>query len=93
MYSQVRDIAFSDQPDSLLYRRDVEKMDRQDDSAATRLFSAATLDFIREHHPDRIGLAAYLFVIGDVADAYHSRVASGKSRGLTAICVSIDRFL
>ena len=72
MYSQVRDIAFSDQPDSPLYHRDVEKMDRQDDNAATRLFSATTLDFIREHHPDRIGLTVYLFVMGEVVDAYQS---------------------
>ena len=80
MYSQVRDIAFSDQPNGPLYRRDVEKMDQQDDNAATRLFSAATLDFIREHHPDRIGLAVYLFVMGEVVDAYQSRTISHLER-------------
>jgi len=80
MYSQVRDIAFSDQLDNPLYRHDVEKMDRQDDNAATRLFSAATLDFIREHHPDRIGLAVYLFVMGEAVDAYQSRTISHLER-------------
>ena len=80
MYSQVRGIAFSDQLNSPLYRRDVEKMDRQDDNAATRLFSAATLDFIREHHPDYIGLAVYLFVMGEVVDGYQSRTISHLER-------------
>ena len=80
MYPQVRDIAFSDRPDNPLYHRDVEKMDRQDDNAATRLFSAATLNFIREHHPDRIGLAVYLFVMGEVVDAYQSRTISHLER-------------
>ena len=80
MYSQVRDIAFSDQQNSPLYRRDVEKMDRQDDNAATRLFSAATLDYIREHRPDHLGLAVYLFVMGEAVDAYQSRTISHLER-------------
>ena len=80
MYSQVRDIAFSDHPGSPLYHRDVEKMDRQDDNAATRLFSAATLHFIREHHPDHLGLAVYLFVMGEAVDAYQSRTISHLER-------------
>ena len=80
MYSYVRDIAFGDLPDSPLYRRDVEKIDRQDDNAATRLFSAATLKFIQEHHPDRIGLMVYLFVMGEVVDAYQSRAVGHLER-------------
>lgn len=79
-YSQVRDIAFSDKPDGPLYRRDVEKMDRQDDNAATQLFSAATLDFIQKHHPDRAGLAVYLFVMGEAVDAYQGRTISHLER-------------
>lgn len=80
MYSQVRDIAFSDYPGSPLYRRDVEKMDRQDDNAATRLFSARMLDFIKKHHSDCIGLAVYLFVMGEAVDAYQSRTISHLER-------------
>ena len=80
MYSQVRDIAFSDQPNSPLYRRDVEKIDRQDDNAATRLFSAATLDFIGKHHPDFTGLAVYLFAMGEAIDAYQSRTITHLER-------------
>lgn len=79
-YSQVREIAFSDQQDSPLYRRDVEKMDRQDDNAATRLFAAKTLRFIRKHHPDDIGLTIYLFVMGEAVDAYQSRTISHLER-------------
>ena len=80
MYSQVQDIAFSDQLGSPLYRRDVEKMDRQDNNAATRLFSAATLNFIKEHHPDCAGLAVYLFVMGEAIDSYQSRTISHLER-------------
>ena len=79
-YSQVRDISFSDKPNSPLYHRDVEKVDRQDDNAATRLFSAAALDFISKHHSDHIGLAVYLFVMGEVIDAYQSRAISHLER-------------
>ena len=79
-YSQVRDISFSDEPNSPLYRRDVEKVDRQDDNAATRLFSAATLDFISKNHSDRIGLAVYLFVMGEAVDAYQSRTIGHPER-------------
>ena len=79
-YSQVRDISFSNEPNSPLYHRDVEKVDRQDDNAATRLFSAATLDFISKHFPDNIGLAVYLFVMGEVIDAYQSRAIGHLER-------------
>ena len=80
MYSQVRDIAFSNLPDSPVYRHDVEKMDRQDNNAATRLFSATTLGFIEKHYSDRTGLAVYLFVIGEAVDAYQSRTISHLER-------------
>ena len=57
MYSYARDLAFTEIDGHPLYHRDVHKMDRQDDNAATRLFSAATLEFVRSHHSDRIGFA------------------------------------
>jgi hypothetical protein len=34
-----------------LYQRDVNKVDRQDDNAATRLFSAGVLQYLSDHHP------------------------------------------
>ena len=77
---QVQDIAFSDLLDNPLYHHDVEKMDQQDNNAATHLFSAATLNFIREHHPDKIGLMVYLFVMGEVIDAYQSHTISHLER-------------
>ena len=73
MYSYVRDMAFSPLPGCPLYHRDVEKLDRQDDNAATRLFSAASLDFVINQFPDRLGLVVYLFVMGEIVDAYQSR--------------------
>ena len=79
MYSQVRRIAFSDPPGPI-YRRDVEKMDRQDDNAATRLFTAETLDFITKNHPACLGLIVYLFVMGEVVDAYQGRTLSHLER-------------
>ena len=79
MYSQVRRIAFSDPPGPI-YRRDVEKMDRQDDNAASRLFTAETLDFITKHYPDCLGLVVYLFVMGKVVDVYQGRTLGHLER-------------
>ena len=80
MYSYVRDMAFSTLPGCPLYHRDVEKLDWQDDNAATRLFSAAALDFIVNQFPDRLGLIVYLFVMGEVVDAYQSRTITHLER-------------
>ncbi|KAK7448058.1 hypothetical protein VKT23_013815 [Stygiomarasmius scandens] len=71
MYEQVRELAYEE--GSPLYLRDVEKLDRQDDNAAARLFSAATIQFLTEHHPDHVGLIVYLFVFGELCDAYQNR--------------------
>ena len=79
MYSQVWRIAFSDPPGPI-YRRDVEKMDRQDDNAATRLFTAETLGFIAEYYPAWLGLIVFLFVMGEVVDAYQGRTLSHLER-------------
>ena len=80
MYSHVRDMAFSNLTGCPLYHRDVEKVDKQDDNAATRLFSAPALDFVVKEFPDRLGLIAYLFVMGEVVDAYQSRTISHLER-------------
>ncbi|KIJ91177.1 hypothetical protein K443DRAFT_115413 [Laccaria amethystina LaAM-08-1] len=73
-YGQVRAIAFSS--DSPLFRQDVEKVDRQDDNAATRLFSANVLEWLKEHNPDHLELIVYLFVFGELIDAYQNRFIS-----------------
>ncbi|KAG8707767.1 hypothetical protein FRC09_001628 [Ceratobasidium sp. 395] len=82
-YALVREIAFDDS--STLYRRDVEKLDRQDDQAASRLFSAATLAFIVTHRPAYLALVVYLFILGELCDAYQSRKASHAERARMAM--------
>lgn len=77
-YHIVKKIA--EHPDSPVYRRDVEKLDRQDDMAATRLFSAGTLKHVVTHHPEERGLIVYLFVFGEIVDAYLSRTMKPADR-------------
>ncbi|KAJ4476392.1 hypothetical protein C8J55DRAFT_431762 [Lentinula edodes] len=80
MYSQVREIAFQKGP---IYNRDVIKLDRQDDNAAARLFSASTIGWLSsdEHRSEEnIGLLVYLFVFGELVDAFQSRTTSFKKR-------------
>jgi len=68
-YGQVRYLA--DEKDTPLYWRDVDRLDRQDDRAAARLFSAPFLEYcIRSSH---IALPIYLFVLGELIDAYENR--------------------
>lgn len=71
IYQQVYNVAF--QPDSPLYHRDVVKLDRQDDNAAARLFSATTLQYISDKYPEELGLIVYLFIFGELCDAYQNR--------------------
>ncbi|KAH7912049.1 hypothetical protein BJ138DRAFT_1005353, partial [Hygrophoropsis aurantiaca] len=81
MYSYARDTAIP--PDGTrgpLYHRDVEKLDRQDDNAATRLFSAGVMDFMVKKYPHRIGQIAYLFIFGELVDAYQNRKISHCER-------------
>ena len=77
-YTQVRNLAAS--ATGPLYNRDVEKLDRQDDNAATRLFCANTLRWLVEHHDDQRGFIVYLFVIGETVDAYQNRHISHGER-------------
>lgn len=70
-YRQVHQVALED--GSPLYRRDVEKLDRQDDSAPQRLNSGDTLEFIAKKHPEFLFLIIFLFVFGELIDAYQNR--------------------
>ncbi|KAF4618011.1 hypothetical protein D9613_012841 [Agrocybe pediades] len=56
-----------------LYARDVIKVDRQDDNAAVRLFSADVLQYLANNHPTCIGEIIFLFVFGELIDAYQNR--------------------
>ena len=77
MYSQIRKPALA--KNGPLYKRDVEKVDRQDDNAACRLLSSATLGWLKAHHdasPDNEavrGLIVFLFLMGEAVDAYQNR--------------------
>jgi hypothetical protein len=71
-YAQVREVATNDS-ESPIFKRDVDKFDRQDDRAAARIFSGAMLQHVIEKHSEWIGLIIYLFLFGELADAYLSR--------------------
>jgi hypothetical protein len=77
-FSQVHKIAAA--PDSPIYIHDVQKLDQQDDNAAMRLFSGATLEWLSKNHPEYLGLITYLFVCGEVIDAYQSHSLSLSAR-------------
>ncbi|KAF9018986.1 hypothetical protein BDZ89DRAFT_1116955 [Hymenopellis radicata] len=56
-FDQLCEIAFI--PDSPLYQRDVIRADRQDDNAATRIFSAATLQAAARLSEQNMGLTSF----------------------------------
>ena len=56
-----------------IFERDVQRVDRQDDSAAIRLFSADVLEWLCDHHPELLGAIVYLFIFGELIDAYQNR--------------------
>ncbi|RIB11242.1 hypothetical protein C2G38_2262096 [Gigaspora rosea] len=80
-YIQILDLC--EQADSVLYRKDVINCDRQDDGASYRLFCSSFLNQVM--NPDtseniRYGLFIYLFVIGELIDAYQNRTISHLER-------------
>jgi hypothetical protein len=72
VFQHIREMAF--ETGSPLYRRDVDKLDRQDDNAASRLFSADVLQYLSD--PDQVGEIGYLFLFGEFIDAYQNRSIS-----------------
>lgn len=78
IYNRIREIALED--DTPLYKRDVDKLDRQDDNAASRLFSSHVLQYLGDRHPDYVGEIVYLFVFGELIDAYQNRGISHTER-------------
>jgi len=77
MYSQVRKSALA--RNGPLYKQDVEKVDRQDDNAACRLLSSATLRWLKVHHDadptneEIRGLIVFLFLMGEAVNVYQNR--------------------
>ncbi|KAH7919930.1 hypothetical protein BV22DRAFT_1199252 [Leucogyrophana mollusca] len=70
-YKMIRDIA--DHASGPLFHRDVEGVDKQDDRAAARFLSAETLDFNMKHFSEHTALSTYLFVLGELIDAWQNR--------------------
>lgn len=66
--------------DSPLYHRDVVKVDKQDDNAAARLFSADSIRHLIHHFPQFLGDIVYLFIFGELVDAYQNRHISHLER-------------
>lgn len=60
-------------PTSPLQSRDIVNVDKQHDGAAARVLSAESLDFQLLNYPEQRGLAAYLFIIGELVDAWQNR--------------------
>ncbi|KAJ7234776.1 hypothetical protein B0H12DRAFT_983552, partial [Mycena haematopus] len=72
-------------PDPTLYDRDVIRSDKQDNNAANGVFSAATLQGLAEDVKENMGLIIFLFVIGELIDAYESRSMSHAERAKAAM--------
>ncbi|KAF9486852.1 hypothetical protein BDN71DRAFT_1554513, partial [Pleurotus eryngii] len=72
-------------PGSPMYHRDVEKLDQQDNNAAARMFAADTLDFAARHFHNKIELIIFLFVFGELIDAYQHRSITHNERLLLVL--------
>lgn len=70
IFEDLRRLAMEGGP---LFNRDVEKLDRQDDNAAIRLFSGDALQWLVEKYPELLGPITYLFIFGELIDAYQNR--------------------
>lgn len=83
-YHQIYEIAFSEKSAKgtapPIKRRDVVKLDRQDDNAAARLFSAAVLEWEAERANPRHGLIHLLFVLGELVDSCQSHTVTHEER-------------
>ena len=63
-----------------LYHRDVEKTDRQDDKAAIRTHSGSYIAYLTKHHSNKLGQIVYLFINGELVDAYQNRTLPHTER-------------
>lgn len=99
-YEQIRVLAHD--PRGPLYIRDVDNADKQDDRAAVRLTSAASLEFLidqeEQHYKEsntrdsgappflsRLGVITYLFIFGELIDAYQNRRIGWSTRLLMVL--------
>ncbi|KAE9401847.1 hypothetical protein BT96DRAFT_817314, partial [Gymnopus androsaceus JB14] len=82
-YCQIHDLALK--PNSPLYHRDVIKYDKQDDNAAGRMFSSRFLEHSSQDPMTNMGLIVYLFVFGELVDAFQSRNMAHRDQATIAI--------
>ncbi|PKB96771.1 hypothetical protein RhiirA5_434269, partial [Rhizophagus irregularis] len=81
--------------DSIMYKNDVIKLDRQDDAAAYRTFCSSnlkqclTMDY--KIQPEMDGFFIYLFVIGEIVDSYLNRNITPIERIRMAMTVKAHR--
>ncbi|PKY48484.1 hypothetical protein RhiirA4_422203 [Rhizophagus irregularis] len=72
------------QEDSIMYKRDVIKLDRQDDNAAYRVFCSKNLAQVLDEEgtlsSESRGLFVYLFVMGELLDSYLNRNVTHHER-------------
>ncbi|KAJ7191259.1 hypothetical protein GGX14DRAFT_579109 [Mycena pura] len=83
-YQQLYDLAVN-VTDSPLYEKDVVGYDKQDDNAANRLFSSAAILKLTENVEENMGLIVYLYIFGEMADAYESRTMTHEERARAVI--------
>lgn len=77
-YEQLLRVA--DHPEGPLFKRDIDRVDRQDDAAAARTFSPAALDFqVKTFHKHR-AMIVYTFIVGELVDAWQNRRISHLAR-------------
>ncbi len=88
-YEQIHDIAVD--KSGPLYECDVIKYDKQDDNAASHLFSSELLRHASQNPKHNLGIVVYTFVFGEFIDAYQSRTMSHKERA--KICIRTLLFL
>ncbi|KAI0070186.1 hypothetical protein K474DRAFT_1713553 [Panus rudis PR-1116 ss-1] len=78
MHVHLRRVAFSGGP---LFRRDVEEMDKQDDDSAERAFAEKVISWLSENHREQhLGAIIYLFIFGELVDAYQNREIAHAER-------------
>ncbi|KAJ3513597.1 hypothetical protein NMY22_g14994 [Coprinellus aureogranulatus] len=77
-YRQLHEAAYAG---SALLTADVGPgLDRQDDRAAARVFSAKMLEFNLANNPSQRALSVYLFILGELVDAWQNRKISHCAR-------------
>jgi len=67
-------------PGSPLFKREVHNVDRQDDNAHVRLFSADHTSHVAEKVPEQLFPVMLLFIFGGLIDAHQNRHISIAER-------------